>query len=90
MAMHTTADKRLPGFKIMPANDLVTEAQVAQALQEGRTVEPEFYQCVTIFFSDIVGFTSISGILQPHEVSPCVAPAASAWSSCSWAVAAVS
>ena len=30
---------------------------------------PEFYECVTIFFSDIVGFTAISGILQPHEVS---------------------
>ncbi len=43
--------------------------QVAAALQEGRTVEPEFYQCVTIFFSDIVGFTTISGMLQPHEVS---------------------
>ncbi len=43
-------------------------AQVAAALQEGRTVEPEFYPCVTIFFSDIVGFTTISGMLQPHEV----------------------
>ena len=49
--------------------------QVAQALQEGRTVEPEFYQCVTIFFSDIVGFTAISGILQPHEVGLSLEPA---------------
>lgn len=55
--------------------DSMTQAQVAQALQEGRTVEPEFYQCVTIFFSDIVGFTAISGILQPHEVGLCREPA---------------
>ncbi len=32
-------------------------------------MEPESYDCVTIFFSDIVGFTNISGILQPQEVS---------------------
>lgn len=42
--------------------------QVAAALREGRAVEPESYDCVTIFFSDIVGFTNISGILQPQEV----------------------
>ena len=42
--------------------------QVAAALREGRAVEPENYDCVTIFFSDIVGFTNISGILQPQEV----------------------
>jgi len=41
---------------------------VAAALREGRAVEPESYDCVTIFFSDIVGFTNISGILQPQEV----------------------
>lgn len=42
--------------------------QVAAALRDGRAVEPENYDCVTIFFSDIVGFTNISGILQPQEV----------------------
>ena len=31
-------------------------------------MEPESYDCVTIFFSDIVGFTNISGLLQPQEV----------------------
>ena len=43
-------------------------AQVAAALREGRAVEPESYDVVTIFFSDIVGFTNISGLLQPQEV----------------------
>ena len=49
-------------------NPLTVLLQVAAALREGRAVEPENYDCVTIFFSDIVGFTNISGILQPQEV----------------------
>jgi len=41
---------------------------IAQALEEGRTVEPEHHDCVTIFFSDIVGFTDISSGLMPVDV----------------------
>ena len=50
---------------------LVTQVfppKVASALKEGRAVEPEEYDCVTIFFSDIVGFTEISKSLEPRLV----------------------
>ena len=43
--------------------------QVSAALREGRPVEPEPYDCVTIFFSDIVGFTSLSSRMQPQQVT---------------------
>lgn len=46
--------------------------QVSAALREGRPVEPEPYDCVTIFFSDIVGFTSLSSRMQPQQVSQCI------------------
>ena len=42
---------------------------IARALREGRKVEPESKECVTIFFSDIVGFTNISATISPLKVS---------------------
>jgi len=46
----------------------VLPARVVESLRQGHKVEPEEYECVTIFFSDIVGFTDISTTLQPQEV----------------------
>jgi len=42
---------------------------IAEALRDGRKVEAESREVVTIFFSDIVGFTDISSSLTPIKVS---------------------
>ncbi|XP_004768270.1 guanylate cyclase D-like [Mustela putorius furo] len=41
---------------------------VAEALKMGAAVEPEYFDQVTIYFSDIVGFTIISALSEPIEV----------------------
>jgi len=42
---------------------------IAIALRDGTKVEPEIRQVVTIFFSDIVGFTKISSSLSAIKIS---------------------
>ena len=58
----------------------VWQMQVAEALREGRPVEPEAYDCVTIFFSDVPDFQNICTKLAPLEVRP----------ACLWALAGLS
>uniref|UniRef100_A0A667ZXS4 Guanylate cyclase n=1 Tax=Myripristis murdjan TaxID=586833 RepID=A0A667ZXS4_9TELE len=41
---------------------------VAQALKKGKPVRPEHYSDSTLYFSDIVGFTTISALSEPIEV----------------------
>ncbi|KAK0149026.1 Retinal guanylyl cyclase 2 [Merluccius polli] len=41
---------------------------VAEALKVGCTVEPEHFDCVSLYFSDVVGFTTISANSEPIEV----------------------
>ncbi|TKS93231.1 Retinal guanylyl cyclase 2 [Collichthys lucidus] len=41
---------------------------VAEALKVGGTVEPEYFDSVSLYFSDIVGFTTISAHSEPIEV----------------------
>ena len=41
---------------------------VARKLSEGKPVAPEFFDSVTIFFSDIVGFTSLASESTPLDI----------------------
>ncbi|CAG2168082.1 unnamed protein product, partial [Oppiella nova] len=41
---------------------------VAEQLKRGAAVEAEFFECVTIYFSDIVGFTTLSAISTPLQI----------------------
>uniref|UniRef100_A0A8C2IIX5 Guanylate cyclase n=1 Tax=Cyprinus carpio TaxID=7962 RepID=A0A8C2IIX5_CYPCA len=41
---------------------------VALALKTGKPVKPEHFSDVTLYFSDIVGFTTISALSEPIEV----------------------
>lgn len=50
-------------------NDILSLIRsVADSLKSGKAVEAVWYECVTIYFSDIVGFTTISALSSPMEV----------------------
>jgi class 3 adenylate cyclase len=46
--------------------------QVLAALTDGRTPEPEQYDCVTVIFCDIMDFNVLSATLQPQQVQTAV------------------
>uniref|UniRef100_A0A6S8N6M9 Guanylate cyclase domain-containing protein n=2 Tax=Dunaliella tertiolecta TaxID=3047 RepID=A0A6S8N6M9_DUNTE len=63
---------RPPSFAKKPAVDeLLYElfpSQVADALKSGRHPDPEPYSEVSLFFSDVCGYTNICSSLQPPQV----------------------
>ncbi|TRY64644.1 hypothetical protein DNTS_003096 [Danionella cerebrum] len=50
------------------ADKLLSSMYIADQLMSGKSVEPRSYDMVTIFFSDIVGFTSMCSISSAFEV----------------------
>lgn len=53
-------------------DDLISKMfpkHIADQLREGRKPEPEKKEMVTLFFSDVVGFTTISSKIDPEDVS---------------------
>eukprot|EP00730_Choanoeca_flexa_P005201 TRINITY_DN11901_c0_g3_i3.p1 TRINITY_DN11901_c0_g3~~TRINITY_DN11901_c0_g3_i3.p1 ORF type:complete len:1077 (+),score=229.75 TRINITY_DN11901_c0_g3_i3:283-3513(+) len=61
--------RRRSRFKGTTSDDLLSQVfpeHIAEALKAGRKIEAEHHPMVTVFFSDIVGFTDISSS-QPAE-----------------------
>lgn len=61
--MHLTVQSKNNADRMRRGDSIINEMfppHIADALREGRKVEPEHHECVTVFFSDIVKFTEIS------------------------------
>lgn len=67
--IHTHTHKtRSQALIVCCFHDSVCSRSVAEALKLGTTVKPEYFDSVTVYFSDIVGFTTISANSEPIEV----------------------
>ncbi|CAJ1965011.1 unnamed protein product [Cylindrotheca closterium] len=64
LSRRMTAEKDLSNTLL---NNLLPQ-KVAEDLRRGKTVEPVFHENVTLFFSDVVGFTNICDQVEPWDV----------------------
>lgn len=68
--MHLSSRKKK--MQMERSEDLLYQVfpkHIADALRDGRQVEPEKKDLATVFFSDVVGFTTISSVLSAERVS---------------------
>lgn len=62
------AEEQLEKRRLQSLLQQILPSRVAQQLLSGKEVEPETFEEVTVFFSDIVGFTEICAKVPPFKI----------------------
>jgi len=68
LAVHGRQSKKLIPLSVVYYSTCAHFRFVADELKLGRSVAPQMYDGATVYFSDIVGFTTLSSESTPFEV----------------------